>query len=319
MAKSDGDHTYTSLGWPNDAYYLAEGTELNVMKMSLVDKDEDGDIGPGDMINGLEVTDSYLGDWIGFDSGEGEQWVYGVTFYLEDGSQVFMATDGTQLQDAKSTGCKWVLESTDVPVKQITAPCFVAGTRILTPEGVVPVETLRPGDLVQTRDHGAQPVLWVGRRTLPGSEALAPIRFSPDALGSDRPLYVSPQHRMLLSDPRLLLLFEEAEVLAAALHLVNGHSVVQAPRARVTYIHLLFARHEIVYAEGIPSESFHPGMAGLAGFGDAARDELLGFFPQLADLDAGFGPCARRVLRAHEAAVAAQLVIGRGAHAAMAA
>jgi hypothetical protein len=39
--------------------------------------------------------------------------------------------------------------------------CFVAGTLIATPSGAVPVERLRPGDLVATWDEGAQPVRWV--------------------------------------------------------------------------------------------------------------------------------------------------------------
>lgn len=311
MPTSGQDHTYTSQGYPNDAYYLASGTDLDVMDLTLVDNDEDGDIGPGDTINGATVTASYLGDRIGVNFGDGQQVVEGVTFYLDDGSKVFMSTDGTDLEDGVATGSTWVTSSTDVPVGQITAPCFVAGTRIMTPEGEVPVESLRPGDLVLTRDHGAQCLRWVGRRTLPGRGTLAPIRFAPEALGTQRPLWVSPQHRMLLKDPRLQLFFEEGEVLAAALHLANSDTVTQVEQAEVTYVHLLFDRHEIVYAEGVPSESFHPGVCGLQGFGEAARTEVLELFPELADMQTGYGPCARRVLRAHEAQVAAQITIGR--------
>ncbi|WP_424967057.1 Hint domain-containing protein [Dinoroseobacter sp. S375] len=304
------DHSYSSVGYPNDAYYLPEGTDLKVMDLKLVDQDGDGDIGPGDTINGSKVTASYLGDAVGVDFGDGEQVVEGVTFYLSDGSQIFMATDGTQLEDGEATGSKWVNSSTDVPVSSITAPCFVAGTLIATPEGEVPVEELRAGDLVLTRDHGAQRLLWVGQLTLPGDGAAAPIRFAPEALGGTRPLFVSPQHRMLLQDGRLDLLLAEEEVLAAACHLVNGVSVAPAPRMQVTYVHLLFARHEIVFAEGVPSESFHPGEEGMRAFGPARTESAFETFPDLAAFIAGYGPCARRVLRAHEAVVAGRLVIG---------
>lgn len=307
----DADHTYSSVGYPNDAYYLPEGTDLKVMDLKLVDEDGDGDIGPGDTINGSEVTASYLGDAVGVDFGDGEQIVEGVTFYLSDGSQVFMATDGTQLEDGEATGSKWVHSSTDVPVSSITAPCFVAGTLIATPAGEVPVETLRAGDLVLTRDHGAQRLLWVGQVTLPGEGEAAPIRFDPEALGGERPLWVSPQHRMLLQDGRLDLLLAEDEVLAAACHLVNGDSVVPDPRMQVTYVHLLFAQHEIVFAEGVPSESFHPGEEGMRSFGPGRRESAAETFPDLAAFLTGYGPCARRVLRAHEAVVAGRVVIGR--------
>lgn len=309
----DEPQVYTSLGYPNDAYYLPEGTDLKVMDLKLVDVDSDGDIGIGDTINGETVTASYLGDKIGVDFGDGEEVVKGVTFYLDDGSQIFMATDGTQLKDGESTGSKWVDSSTDVPVGSITAPCFVIGTMILTPDGEVPVESLRPGDLVETHDHGPQPVRWIGQRTMPGRGTLAPIRFAPEALGSARALYVSPQHRMLLDDGRLELMFAEPDMLASACHLVNDDTVVVAPRPEVTYVHLLFDRHEIVYAEGIPTESFHPGVEGVRGFGPGTRDELLTVFPELQDISASYGPYARRVLRGYEALVAGRLVIGKAA------
>ena len=44
--------------------------------------------------------------------------------------------------------------------------CFAAGTRIATPQGARPVETLCPGDLVTTLDHRPQPLRWVGSRRL---------------------------------------------------------------------------------------------------------------------------------------------------------
>jgi Ca2+-binding RTX toxin-like protein len=188
-------------------------------------------------------------------------------------------------------------------------PCFTPGTLILTPGGDRPVEDLRPGDLVETRDHGAKPVLWIGDRALSAAEAaanpqLAPVRIAAGALGPDlpeRPLIVSPQHRVLVAGPRAELLFGEDEVLVAALHLVGLPGISRLPPGPVRYLHLLFDRHEIVCSNGLWTESFQPGDRTLAGLGDAQRAELALLFPGL-DALRGYRP-ARRALKAHEARV----------------
>ncbi len=45
-------------------------------------------------------------------------------------------------------------------------PCFTPGTRIVTERGNIPVEALRLGDRVLTRDNAFQPVVWIGRKSL---------------------------------------------------------------------------------------------------------------------------------------------------------
>lgn len=178
--------------------------------------------------------------------------------------------------------------------------CFTAGTRIATPNGPRAVQDLRPGDLVITRDHGLQPVRWTGSRRVPASGSLAPVRFETGILGNDRPLLVSPQHRMLVRGPQASLMFGESEVLASAKHLVNGASVTTAPGGDVTYVHILFDAHEIVYAEGTPTESFFPGDTGLEAVDEEAREELFTIFPELRSSSGEYGETARLCLRAHE-------------------
>ncbi|MBY8974333.1 Hint domain-containing protein [Rhodobacteraceae bacterium NNCM2] len=69
----------------------------------------------------------------------------------------------------------------------------------------------------------------------------------------------------------------------------------------MTYIHLLFDRHEIIWAEGLPCESLHPGEEALSGMDRAARDEVLAIFPELAAAnDAGARPLARPEVRPWE-------------------
>lgn len=190
-----------------------------------------------------------------------------------------------------------------------TPPCFTPSTRIDTPAGPRTVEALRPGDLVLTRDHGAQPLRWTGRVRLSPAELAAaprfrPVRIAAGAFGPglpERPLTVSPQHRMLVEGPRCELLFGAAEVLVAALHLAGqpGVAVDPAPGG-VTYLHLMFDRHEIIRAEGAWTESLHAGALDRLHFAPAARAELLALFPELAAARPR-GALARPALRAWEA------------------
>ena len=133
-------------------------------------------------------------------------------------------------------------------------PCFVAGTAIATPGGPVPVEALRPGDLVETLDHGAQPLLWAGGHAF-GPEALrtrrhlCPVRIAAGVLGNAVALSLSPQHSVVHAATGGLI---------RARHLAEfgaGAVRVQAGCRRVAYRHLLFARHEIVFASGAACES----------------------------------------------------------------
>jgi Ca2+-binding RTX toxin-like protein len=176
-------------------------------------------------------------------------------------------------------------------------PCFTAGTLIRTLSGEVPIERLRPGDMVLTRDNGPQPLRWVAMRRIGAAELLArpelrPVRIAPGALGNARPLLVSPQHGLLVS----LAERGGAEGLARAIQLARmrgGKVRVAAGVRAVSYLHLAFDRHEIVFSNGLASESFYPGHRALAALSIAARREFGEIFPDLA----AFGAPARTYLR----------------------
>lgn len=180
--------------------------------------------------------------------------------------------------------------------------CFTPGTMILTEKGERPIESLRPGDRVITRDHGAQPLRWIGNSTVPGHDKFAPVEIAAHLLdGARRPLLVSPQHRVLFGGYQTELYFGEDEVLAAAIHLEDGHDVRRAPCRMVTYIHVMFDRHEVIYAEGAATESFHAGDVGIAALCHEAREDMFDTMPHLRSNLAAHGPTARTCLKAHEA------------------
>ena len=132
-------------------------------------------------------------------------------------------------------------------------------------------------------DRGYQPIRWIGSSKRPATGNLAPILIRKGALGNDRDLRVSPQHRMLLQGWQAEMLFGEEEVLATAKSLVNDRSILRDEGGEVEYFHILFDTHEIIYAEGAPSESFHPGEQGWKALDQATRDEILTLFPELSD------------------------------------
>ncbi len=190
--------------------------------------------------------------------------------------------------------------------------CFAEGTVIDTDLGPRPVESLRPGDLVATQDNGLQPVRWIDRRQIDSLGMarypdLRPILIRQGALGGGLPhvdLRVSAQHRIQLSDWRAELLFGEPRVLVAAKHLVDGHGIVVDRDAdSVRYYHLLFDRHEVVFANGAPAESLHPGDMALQGIEGEAMAELARLFPDLAD-DSPKRRTAQMVLKSFEARAA---------------
>jgi Hint domain len=134
--------------------------------------------------------------------------------------------------------------------------CFLAGTRILTPRGEVPVEELAIGALVETL-NGPLPVKWIGReryRKVASSwhSSVAPIRvarFALDDQSPSRDLYLSPKHCLLVDG-----------VLIAVEYLVNDRSVTPAKMDDsdvLEYFHVELETHEVIFAEGAPAETLH--------------------------------------------------------------
>lgn len=213
----------------------------------------------------------------------------------------------------------WVVhQSLDVLRRNSTAPetggviCFTPGTRITTPLGPRRVEDLQEGDFVQTKDGGAQPIEWIGRRRMTGARLFAmphlrPIRLRAGALGirqPDQALLVSPGHRILVKGAVARALFNTPEVLVAAKDLVDDDRIVVDYALReVTYIHFLLPRHHVLWANGVETESFHPASAALSTLDEADRTRLLARNMMLEHEPHAYGAFARRSLNSSEAAI----------------
>ncbi|SOH93995.1 Hint domain-containing protein [Monaibacterium marinum] len=179
--------------------------------------------------------------------------------------------------------------------------CFTAGTVIATQRGPVAVQDLVTGDMIRTLDRGYQPLRLVLQRHLSAAELIArpklcPILIEAGALGQGMPcrdLRVSPQHRFLANSPIVQRMFGESEVLISAKKLTQLPGISEmAGCTGVTYFHLVMDQHEVVFAEGAPTESFYFGPMAIRGLGDDARQEMVELFPDMV-LE-GFVPSGAR-------------------------
>lgn len=196
--------------------------------------------------------------------------------------------------------------------EQPSVICFTPGTRLRTERGEVPIEDLDPDDRVLTRDSGPQDVLWTAHRRISGARLFAmpsqrPIRMRRGALGVDRPdgdLIVSPDHRVLVTGAAARDLWGEDEVLVRAADLVGDRFITVDHYLRETYyIHLMLDRHEVIWANGLEVETFHPGFMGLEHLTGLQRTSLLDAKPEVGRNPDLYGPPARRMVSRAEAAI----------------
>jgi hypothetical protein len=184
--------------------------------------------------------------------------------------------------------------------------CFAQGTRIITRKGALRIENLRVGDKVLTRDNGYKEIRWIGQSSVAAYGKFAPILFHPGALGNQFELLLSAEHRVLLSGWQCELLTGETETLIAAKHLVNNPLVERRVGGLITYYHILFEQHEIVFANGVACESFYPNTMAMQALDTSSCHEIVSLFPELHPLHHEVPVAARKILRKHEAQLVAR-------------
>ncbi|MGK7888501.1 MAG: Hint domain-containing protein [Leptolyngbyaceae cyanobacterium] len=172
----------------------------------------------------------------------------------------------------------------EIGIDNVVVECFLAGTRILSDRGLIPVEDLAIGDLVLTSEGNAEPIKWIGRQTVVPQRAKNPLRSHPilikaGALGETLPhhdLYVSPDHALRVEG-----------LLINAGALVNHRSILKTtPTQPFTYYHVELHRHALLVAEGVAAESYLPQREDRLGYDNGAeytqlypKHDILAYWP----------------------------------------
>jgi hypothetical protein len=174
-------------------------------------------------------------------------------------SGTFNQTITLSATDSNPSGYDAALSGLTIEVTGTVVPCFCRDTLILTDCGEVPVQDLLIGDKIATAAGMARRIKWIGRRSysgrfVMGRKDILPICIKAGALGDNVPardLWISPHHAMYFKDNDI------DGVLIEAKDLVNGVSIVQAERVeKLEYFHVELDTHDVIIAEGAPSESF---------------------------------------------------------------
>ncbi len=187
-----------------------------------------------------------------------------------------------------------VAEGPSFAVADYATPiCYAHGTMIDTPHGPTPIQSLAIGDLVLTADHGAQPLLWTGCRSVLSVGLCAAIRIPGHLLRGRSDLLVSRQHRILVEGSAVELACGTVSGFMPAIRLVEAGLAEIVHGREVAYYHIGLARHEVIWANGIASESYFAGDTALAS----------SFFLTPPPCGVGQGQLARRSLTRHEAQV----------------
>lgn len=240
-----------------------------------------------DPTNDEYISVTYNGDALDDPTGPGYDGFSSTATQVGSSDDFGNDIDGFSIQRSPVGGDGFVNDKTPTPGSGPV--CFVAGTLIETPDGPIKVEDLSIGDFVATRDSGLQPLRWIfaSRMTIRSKDDVrfAPVRIRAHALGNGLPrtdLYVSQHHRMLIQSPIVSRMCDVAEVLVPAKELVGLDGVEIPPvGGAVAYYHVMLDRHEVLFANGAPSESLYLGDQLGQALSDEAMAELNSIYPDL--------------------------------------
>ena len=277
--------------------------QMNAGDSFVVDTDDDGNF--SDEVSTTQTdNDRYINSTVTYADGSTSTNVVLELVTLSDGTQAILVQDsGANLINAASDQILSITLGTfntgqDNRYNQAvynntitnTVVCFCEKTRVRTPTGERMIGTLTAGDEVVTAQDGAQKIVWIGKRTLSSAQLVAsphlkPVCIGAGALGEGIPrsdLVVSPQHRILIVSRIAERMFGQREIFVPAIKLVGADNIEQLTSvAPVTYVHILFKTHQVIFANGVPAESLYTGPHALQALSDMARQEIFEIFPEL--------------------------------------
>jgi hypothetical protein len=155
----------------------------------------------------------------------------------------------------------------------VAVRCFLNGTKIRTAEGDRNIEDLAIGDLLPTMFGGLRPIKWIGRYPFrksdpskPWVKEALPVRIARSALAPEVPhadLYVSAAHSLLIDG-----------VLVPAETLLNGTTITRNETREydeLEFFHIKLESHDVIYAEGAPTETLLDVEESAVNFADYLR------------------------------------------------
>ncbi|NSX55898.1 Hint domain-containing protein [Parasulfitobacter algicola] len=170
-------------------------------------------------------------------------------------------------------------------------PGLSSDAQVRTPCGPRRIEFIRPGDLIITRDRGLQPVRMVWSYCLedvqhPTEKPRVPVCLNTRAIGPmmpSRSLVLAPDHKVLV--PSYLVassVTDQGSLLAASgLAGCSKDAFYDNSKTKIEFYNLVFDCHEIIFANGLPVETFHPTVEALSHVDEDARREIQARFPIL--------------------------------------
>lgn len=198
------------------------------------------------------------------------------------GSELMIIPSSIVDLNAKLTLLSVSEDSTPLPVADPTTLGFARGTRISRADGsLCPIEDLRPGDTVMTRDGRAQPILGVLSETFPAIGQCARVVIRAGTLGNDAELVVNATQRLLVPGHRKAGGTGAPDPLPMAGDIVNGLTITCEPGGSIEYFQIVLETHDIIYAEGVAAESMLLSHGRRAGLSDDLALQVLTCAPGL--------------------------------------
>ncbi|WP_166416491.1 Hint domain-containing protein [Cochlodiniinecator piscidefendens] len=288
-------YTVTAFRWSGTGY----NSQYNTSYTATIDDNDSAFQGGGDSDETISINGGAFGASssapyaidVSFTDTNGNSHVENFNFFNTGGNWYFAPEPGSAFTTGATLGS---YQSHTVGWNYSDITCFVRGTLIETDKGLVPVEKLHSGNKVLTMDGSYSSIQMVLNRslnsqTLVKNPKLNPVRIVAGALGNGLPkrdLLVSRQHRMLVVSKVATRMFNQSEVLLAAIRLTDLPGIfVETGAENVEYFHLLFDNHKVIYAEGAPTESLYTGAEALKTIPQKAREEIALLFPQLFEND----------------------------------